>query len=68
MEEVRRQSEDTEDSREQLSEMQEQLEQVTQDRELVFIRLSEAEGNLGVLNSQLLNKENELQVKHTPIF
>nr|XP_034309966.1 A-kinase anchor protein 9 isoform X20 [Crassostrea gigas] len=66
--EVRRQSEDTEDSREQLSETREQLEQVTQDRELVLIRLSEAEGNLGVLNSQLLNKENELQALQAEIL
>ncbi|XP_052683301.1 A-kinase anchor protein 9-like isoform X11 [Crassostrea angulata] len=66
--EVRRQSEDTEDSQEQLSETREQLEQVTQDRELVLIRLSEAEGNLGVLNSQLLNKENELQALQAEIL
>ncbi|XP_065929017.1 A-kinase anchor protein 9 isoform X17 [Magallana gigas] len=66
--EVRRQSEDTEDYQEQLSETREQLEQVTQDRELVLIRLSEAEGNLGVLNSQLLNKENELQALQAEIL
>ncbi|XP_061193837.1 golgin subfamily B member 1-like [Saccostrea echinata] len=61
LEEVKKQGAESEGAWSHLQLTQEQLEQTAQELTTANIKLTEAEQNLGVVSSQLLDKENDLQ-------